>query len=80
MKFFEFLTENYKIDGLECYYTSFNNKQTQFLLNYCQKNNLLISGGSDYHGNNKPDIKLGIGKENLNIPITILNNWKIPQS
>ena len=30
--------------------------------------NLLISGGSDYHGKNtKPDVEIGIGKNNLKI-------------
>lgn len=77
MKFFDLLTQNYKIDGIECYYTLFSKEQTQFLLNYCRKNNLLISGGSDYHGNNKPGTKLGLGKGNLNIPVSILDNWKM---
>ena len=29
---------------------------------------LLSGGGSDYHGNKKPDIALGTGKGNLQIP------------
>ncbi|MCI8471316.1 MAG: PHP domain-containing protein [Clostridia bacterium] len=75
IKFFEIFTKNYPIDGIECYYNSFTNSQTQFLLNYCKENNLLISGGTDYHANNKPGIKLGIGRGNLNIPKSILKNW-----
>lgn len=77
MKFFDILTQNYSIDGIECYYTLFTNDQTRFLLNYCNKNNLLISGGSDYHGKNKIGTHLGIGKGNMNIPKSILNNWNI---
>lgn len=77
MKFFDILTQNHQIDGIECYYTLFTNEQTQFLLDYCKKNNLLVSGGSDYHGNNKPDTKLGVGKGNLNIPVSIIDNWNI---
>ena len=77
MKFFDILTQNYEIDGIECYYTLFTNDQTQFLLDYCQKNHLLVSGGSDYHADNKPGTKLGIGKGNLNIPIDILDDWNI---
>lgn len=77
MKFFDILTKNYKIDGIECYYSSFTEKQTAFLLDYCKKNKLLISGGTDYHGNNKPGINLGVGKGNLNIPIDILKDWPI---
>ncbi|MDO5556365.1 MAG: PHP domain-containing protein [Clostridia bacterium] len=77
MKFFNILTQNYSIDGIECYYTLFTNEQTNFLLNYCNKNNLLISGGSDYHGKTKPNTYLGIGKGNMNIPKSILDNWNI---
>lgn len=76
IKFFEIFTKNYPIDGIECYYNSFTNQQSQFLLNYCKENNLLVSGGTDYHANNKPGIKLGIGRGNLNIPKSILANWE----
>ena len=37
--------------------------------------NLYISGGSDYHGNPKPDIEVGIGRGNLNIPKEIIEEW-----
>ncbi|MEI3339541.1 MAG: hypothetical protein V8R80_05970 [Eubacterium sp.] len=37
---------------------------------------LLISGGSDFHGTNKPYIKLSVGKGNLKIPYEILENIK----
>jgi hypothetical protein len=33
---------------------------------------LLPSGGSDFHGANKPDIDLGTGKNNLHIPLSVL--------
>ncbi|MDR1017910.1 MAG: PHP domain-containing protein [Lachnospiraceae bacterium] len=75
MKFFDTLTNNYKIDGIECYYTVFTNEQNKFLLDYCYENNLLISGGSDYHGKNKPGASLGVGGGALNIPSSILHNW-----
>ena len=34
-----------------------------------------MSGGSDYHGDNKPDIHLGYGKGNLKIEKEIIKNW-----
>ena len=60
MKFFDVFTKNYSIDGIECYYNSFTNEQTNYLLEYCSSHNLLISGGTDYHAKNKPGISLGI--------------------
>ena len=38
--------------------------------------NLLISGGSDYHGANKPDIELGTGRGHLFVPEEILTKIK----
>ena len=53
------LVEACDIDGIECYYPSYSQAQTEYLLNFCQKRNLLVSGGSDYHGTNRPEIELG---------------------
>ena len=35
---------------------------------------LLITGGSDFHGANKPDIDLGIGKGSLHVSDSILDD------
>lgn len=75
MIFFNELINNHEIDGIECYYSLFTDEQTKFLVDFCEKNNLYISGGSDYHGLIKPDISLGIGKGNLNIPNNIVEKW-----
>ena len=74
-KILDFILSNHKIDGIECYYSTFSNEQSEKLLKICKERNLHVSGGSDYHGNNKPHIKMGIGKGNLNIPIAISNSW-----
>lgn len=42
-----------KIDGIEVYHQSANKKQIKFLLDFAKKNNLIITGGSDYHGTEK---------------------------
>lgn len=41
------------IQGLECYYSRYTAQEIDFLLNCAAKYNLLITGGSDYHGTNK---------------------------
>jgi len=38
-----------KLDGIECYHPSNNLAEIESLRRYCIKNNLLISGGSDFH-------------------------------
>lgn len=74
-KILDYILSNHTIDGIECYYTTFTQEQSDFLKNLCRKNNFLISGGSDYHGNTKPNVDLGIGFGNLKIPNSILSNW-----
>ncbi len=57
------ITDKYKPDGFECYYSKFTEQQTEYLENFLQKKNkLYMSGGSDYHGKNRAGIELGTGK------------------
>ncbi len=64
-----------KIYGFECYHSNFSETEIEYMCRYCRENNLLMSGGSDYHGENKPEINLGIGRGNLNISEEIIKNW-----
>ena len=41
------------IRGIECYYSRYTHDEINFLKKYAVANNLLISGGSDWHGCNK---------------------------
>ena len=48
---------NYGLDGIEVYHSDHSPENNEEYLNLANKYNLLISGGSDYHGPNaKPDI------------------------
>lgn len=76
----EFLEKIYNennFDGIECFYTTFTKKQSDYLLDFANQRNLLISGGSDYHGLNKQQHDLGIGRGNLNISNDIISKWNI---
>ena len=64
------------IDGIECFYTTFSKEQSDFLVNICKQNNLFMSGGSDYHGNFKPDVDMGTGKGNLFVEDKTVENWE----
>lgn len=53
-------------DGVECYYSKCLPNQEKKWLKLAEKRGLLISGGSDFHGEFKPDIPLGcswVGKK-----------------
>lgn len=73
----EEMVSKYNIDGIECYYTNFTDEEHETVLKFAKEHNLLISGGSDYHGDFKIGINLGIGKGNLKVPDSIIENWGI---
>ena len=64
-------------DGVEVLHSSFSEEQIKTLENYCINSGLLMSGGSDCHGEKKKDRKLGVGYGNLNINKKIIENWNI---
>lgn len=64
------------LDGLEAYYTNHNAYITKWLLDFARENGLLISGGTDFHGDPKPEIRLGSGLGNLDIPYSVFENLK----
>jgi len=51
------------LDGVECYYPTFTAEQTEYLLAFCKERGLGISGGSDWHGANRPENKMGVDGE-----------------
>lgn len=56
------------LDGIEVYHSTFSKEQSNYYKYLAMKYDLLMSGGSDFHGPTvKPDIKLGSGKNNLHI-------------
>lgn len=54
--------------GMECYYSLYDAETAEKSLQMAETFGLLPSGGSDFHGTNKPDIVLGRGKGNLAVP------------
>lgn len=74
-KFINEIVNNYEIDGIECFYTDFSIEETNYLLNLCETKKLYKSGGSDYHGENKPKISLAKGYGNLNINEQLIEDW-----
>jgi len=71
----ENILKNYNLDGLECYYTTFTNEETKYLLDTCDRLCLLKSGGSDFHGIYKINHNLGTGNGKLYIEESLVSNW-----
>ena len=74
----EFLPEACQagLQGMEVFYPKFDENQTALALQLVKEFGLQPSGGSDFHGENKPDIQLGSGKGSLFLPITLLEGLK----
>ena len=73
--FIDDLIKEKQLDGIECFHPSADENKMYILVEYAKNNNLYISGGSDYHGSKKPDIQIGIGRGNLNIPKELIEEW-----
>lgn len=63
------------IDGFECQHSIYSEEQKKEIIQLCQKYNKYMSGGSDYHAKNKPDIQIGTGRNNLHIDKEFVENW-----
>jgi 3',5'-nucleoside bisphosphate phosphatase len=64
------------LDGVEVHYSTHTARQTREYLSLAKQVNLLVTGGSDFHGVTKPDIEVGIGKGTLHVPDTLLPKLK----
>lgn len=60
-----------KADGIEAIYSRNRWSDESRMKQLARKYNLKITGGSDFHGENKPDIQMGTGRGNLKIPYEI---------
>ena len=60
------------LDGMEILYPLFDENTTALAERLAREYGLLPSGGSDFHGANKPDIRIGIGKGTLSVPYGFL--------
>ena len=64
------------LQGLEVYSANHNQRQISQYLSLAEKCNLVITGGSDFHGKNTDGTDLGTGKGNMKIPYSLLESLK----
>lgn len=65
------LVSSLKADGLmgiEVFYSTYSNQDVRDMQRLAEKYDLLVSGGSDFHGANKPGLDLGCGYGRLYVP------------
>lgn len=61
--------------GIEAYYPTHTRKFRKDLIRLAEKKSLLVTGGSDYHGDIKPGTTLAGGK-NVSVPYKLLEKMK----
>lgn len=64
------------MDGIEAYYSEQSARKQAAYLGLAEKLNMVVSGGSDFHGSIKPAISLGSGKGSLFVPDSVLLKLK----
>ncbi len=56
------------LDAMEVAYSKYDEQTTALSMQIAEEFGLLPSGGSDFHGGNKPDIFIGVGRGDLAVP------------
>ena len=64
------------VDGIEAVYSRNRGSDESAMRQLARRFGLKITGGSDFHGDNKPDIQLGTGTGNLRIPYELWAHLK----
>ncbi len=64
------------LDGIEAIYSRHSDAERLEYTELARRYNLLVTGGSDYHGSYKPDIRLVRGTGDLGVPYSLLPEIK----
>ncbi len=65
------------LNALEAYHSDHGQAETELYLQLARRYGLLVTGGSDYHGTLKPDVRLGTGCDsNLRVPPEVVDALK----
>ncbi len=62
--------------GMEVRYSTYTPEQTAYAMALAEEFDLLPTGGSDFHGAAKPDIQIGAGMGDLNVPRAWLDSLR----
>jgi predicted metal-dependent phosphoesterase TrpH len=62
--------------GMEAIYGRYSPAERADIRDLAARHGLIITGGSDYHGTYKPNLKLGVGEGDLNVPDELLDRLR----
>ncbi len=66
----------YGLAGVESIYGRYSVEQRQAMAALAGAHGLVATGGSDHHGTYKPDLQVGIGRGDLNVPDQVLDQLR----
>jgi predicted metal-dependent phosphoesterase TrpH len=61
------------LDGIECEYGAYSPEERAPFHELARRHELAPTGGSDYHGDNKPGLSVGVGRGDLRVPDAFLS-------
>jgi predicted metal-dependent phosphoesterase TrpH len=67
----------YGLKGLEVFYSEHTRQETKIYYDLAVAKGLLMTGGTDFHGKNKPDIEIGRGRGDLAVNYHLLERLKL---
>lgn len=68
------------LDAIEAFYSTYQPDDARRIRTLADEYGLALSGGSDFHGSNKPHIRLGCGTGRLFVPYELLNRLRARQA
>lgn len=68
--------KDYGLKGIEAMYSRNHGNDEAFVRKLAKDFDLIITGGTDFHGTNKPDLEIGKGEGNLRVPVMLLENLR----
>lgn len=68
--------KNVGLEGIEAIYSTYSTAEERQIRKLAAKYGLRVSGGSDFHGANKPGLDLAVGYGKLYIPYAVLHDLK----
>lgn len=64
------------LNAIEAYHSDHSADDVGLYVELARKYGLLVTGGSDFHGAVKPEVKLGTGEGNLSVPREVIERMK----
>ena len=62
--------------GVEALYSRYSPSDRQGLADMARRHGLAVTGGSDHHGTYKPDLQVGVGAGDLQVPDDVLDDLR----